>query len=63
MALVGVQASGQIKTLIIGLTIAVAVLTIVVHIKNINRMDASEEANATRLAVLEEKVATLEEQQ
>jgi|AP03_1055505.scaffolds.fasta_scaffold00136_17 hypothetical protein len=63
MALVGVQANGQIKTLIIGLTVAVAVLTIVVHLKNIKRMDESEEANATRLAVLEEKVATLEEQQ
>tara|TARA_R100001244_G_scaffold86809_2_gene66201 strand:- start:3794 stop:3985 length:192 start_codon:yes stop_codon:yes gene_type:complete len=63
MALVGIQANGQIKTLIIGLTIAVAVLTIVVHMKNIKKMDEVEEANSTRLAVLEEKVSTLEGQQ
>lgn len=62
MALVGVQANGQTKKLILGLTIAVAALTIVVHLKNIKKMDAEEADNSVRLAVLEEKVKTLEEQ-
>lgn len=62
MALVGVSANGQTKKLILGLTIAVAALTIVVHLKNIKKMDAEEEDNSVRLAVLEEKVKTLEEQ-
>ena len=63
MALVGVSANGQTKKLILGLTIAVAALTIVVHLKNIKKMDKEEESNSVRLAVLEEKVATLEEAQ
>ena len=62
MALVGVSANGQTKQLIIGLTIAVAALTIIVHLKNIKKMDEEEESNSVRLAVLEEKVATLEGQ-
>ena len=60
MALVGVNANGQTKSLLVGLTIAVAVLTVVVHLKNIKRMDDTEASNAERLAILEEKVSQLE---
>tara|TARA_R110002020_G_scaffold94031_1_gene226645 strand:+ start:1737 stop:1928 length:192 start_codon:yes stop_codon:yes gene_type:complete len=63
MALVGVQANGKTKTLLLGLTITVAVLTIVVHLKNIKRMDELEESNSERLAILETKITAIEEAQ
>tara|TARA_R110000803_G_scaffold191092_1_gene253737 strand:- start:486 stop:677 length:192 start_codon:yes stop_codon:yes gene_type:complete len=63
MPLIGVGASGNNKSLIIGLTIIVSALTIIVHLKNLKKMDSEEKSNAVRLATLEEKVSTLENQQ
>lgn len=60
MALVGVGAKGDTKKLLLGLSIMVGVVTIIVHLKNINRMDTVEASNGERLSVLEEKVSQLE---
>jgi len=60
MALIDMNAKGNGKTMLLVLTASVAVLTIIVHLKNIRRMDEVEKSNGERLSILEEKVNNIE---
>ena len=61
MALLNVGATGDTKQLLIIGSIAVMVLTIVVHIKNLQRM-SKEDDHYTRLELMEAEIKALKEE-